>query len=76
MESELAYAKDVVEESMSWGTMNYFTSLNLWLIPPIDFVFIEESNIEVLSYSVVHEYRENDMPLSGHYPILVDFKRN
>lgn len=66
---ELRDAKMIAARSMSHGTLNYFRPVNTQIV--IDFVFLSES-------FVAHEYRVptsamfGELPVSDHYPVVVD----
>lgn len=69
---EINDSKKTAEDSMSHGTVNWFLPINVWLIPPIDFVFT--SNMVVVdTYRVDNTYWFDDVPVSDHYPVIVDF---
>lgn len=72
VESESIYdSKKIAEDSMSHGTANWFLAINVMLIPPIDFIFVSE-DINVLNYRVDNTYWFDDLPVSDHYPVIVD----
>lgn len=65
-------SKKVATDSMSHGTMNWFLPINVWPMPPIDFVFVCTS-ITVDTYRIDNTFWFNDRPVSDHYPVIVDF---
>ncbi len=70
--SVLSDSKYLADNTMSWGTMNYFTNLHLQFLPPIDFIFVHETAINVTRYEVLYQHRYDGKPLSDHYPVYAD----
>ena len=70
--SNLSDTKFLADDTMAWGTMNYFTNYHLRFIPPIDFIFATEELIHVNRYEVLYQHRYNGTPLSDHYPVISD----
>lgn len=68
---KISDSKKVASDSMSHGTVNWFKPLNVKFIPPIDFVFVS-TDIIVHTYRVDNTYWFNDLPVSDHYPVIVD----
>lgn len=66
-------SKFEANDSMSYGTMNWFKLINFRYLPPIDFCFVSSSTISVDSYRVDNSYIVEKRPVSDHYPIIVDF---
>ena len=64
----------MAEDTMSWGTMNYFTNFHIQFVPPIDFIFVQENNFKVSRYEVLYQHRIDNKPLSDHYPLYADIK--
>lgn len=67
-------AKYIAEDSMSYGTINWFYKLNFRFFLPIDFCFVSRDSIEVSKYRVDNTYYSDDKPVSDHYPVIVDMK--
>ena len=77
-------SKKIAENTMSFGTVNYFTKLHFRLMPPIDFILIDDGQLQlekqfkVNTYKVLHHKRLDGLPFSDHFPVYVDvsFKVN
>lgn len=70
--SVLSDSKHLADNTMSWGTMNYFTNLHLQFLSPIDYVFVHEVSIHVIRYEVLYQHRYDGKPLSDHYSVYAD----
>lgn len=66
-------SKYLAEDSMSYGSINWFLPINTRLIPPIDFFFVKDEGIDVKRYRVDNSYWYDGLPVSDHYPVIVDF---
>ncbi|QLY39418.1 endonuclease/exonuclease/phosphatase family protein [Hujiaoplasma nucleasis] len=64
-------SKKIAKDSMIHGTVNWFQPINVWLMPPIDFIFVS-SQIIVETYRVDNSFWFDDLPVSDHYPVIVD----
>lgn len=71
LDSGLNDVKYIAEDSMAFGTINYFINFHFRFVPPIDFIFASDQ-VTVQSYKVHYQYRYNNQPVSDHYAIYSD----
>ena len=66
-------SKHQAKDSMSYGTVNCFLHINLKMLNPIDFCFVNK-DIIVDSYRVDNSVLINKKPVSDHYPLIIDIR--
>ena len=68
--------KIIAKNSMSFGTINYFTKFYARFFPRIDYIFTTINDYQINRYSVIADYKQDNIPISDHHPIFVDLKIN
>ncbi|MCT4612955.1 MAG: endonuclease/exonuclease/phosphatase family protein [Clostridia bacterium] len=69
---EVEDSKYLAEDTMSYGTINWFYNFNFKHLKPIDFCFVSKEKVRVKKYRVDNSYLFNGKPVSDHYPVIVD----
>ncbi len=66
--------KYVAKETMDIATFNNFDLDRTEEHITIDFAFFKRDDFVILSYKVDNSYRYDNLPVSDHYPVIVEFK--
>ena len=75
-ETGLGDAKYLAEDTMAWGTINWFTNLHWRFFLPIDFIFVDEIAFHAQTYEVLYQHRYEGQPVSDHFPLFADLTFN
>jgi endonuclease/exonuclease/phosphatase family metal-dependent hydrolase len=74
IKESLSDSKYLAKDSMSFGTINYFTNFHFKYMPAIDYILLSNDDFQVEKYQVLYQYKHNNKPISDHFPLLVDLK--
>ncbi len=67
-------SKNIAVNKEIYGTINYSKNYNFKHFVAIDFILMQENKFNVLNYQVDNNYRYLGLPVSDHFPVIVDFK--
>lgn len=71
-DSHFENSRRIADDSMFFGTINYFTKYHFKWFPSIDYLFVTDE-FEVDTYRVIYQYKIDGIPVSDHHAIYIDF---
>ncbi|MCT4633669.1 MAG: endonuclease/exonuclease/phosphatase family protein [Firmicutes bacterium] len=72
IKDSLSDSKYLAKDSISFGTINYFTNFHFKYMPAIDYILLSNDDFQVEKYQVLYQHKHNNKPISDHFPVLVD----